>query len=550
MAIEKRYTTTDLEVRRGEGSGRQLVGYAVRYGSLSEDMGFRERIAPGAFTESITNGADVRALVNHDSAKIIGRSTAGTLTLTEDANGVRVVIDPPDTQVGNDVTTSIERGDLTAMSFGFRAMDDSWETAAGEPVRTVHRAELLDVSIVAFPSYPDTSIAVRSLNRWKKEIDMAETKTNVESPETRLPEKQTEAKPSAETPEDGVPKPERRSAPPQSVTRDSATDPAEWRNCRTGAEVRVLRPDENFAAENPVERLSLGRAIRALIVGDWSHAQAEHRALSTSANPTAGILIPNPLAATVIDKARARSALIQAGARTIEMNASTLTIARVATDATVEIHSENTAFTGSDVAFDAIELTAYTLGCLVKMSRELAADAPNAVSLIEDKIARALAEKIDFYGLQGTGSAQPLGLVNFGSTNTEAVGGNVDYDNILNGISAIEVDNHTPNAVIGSPANWNVLRQLKINAEANNYSSPPMAVQSLRALSTSNMPDGTMAVGDFSQFLIGLRQSPVVEVTTEGGNSFEEHAVYIKVTWRGTFATEHRDAFTLLTGIS
>ena len=46
--------------------------------------------------------------------------------------------------------------------------------------------------------------------------------------------------------------------------------------------------------------------LAAMIIGDWSDAPAEHRALSTTANPTAGILVPNPLAASVIDLARWR----------------------------------------------------------------------------------------------------------------------------------------------------------------------------------------------------------------------------------------------------
>ena len=94
MEIEKRYVTAaDLEVRRNGSKPPQLVGSALRYDSLSDDMGFRERIAPGAFTKSLASDPDVRALVDHDSSKIIGRSKAGTLKLFEDDRGVRVEIE-------------------------------------------------------------------------------------------------------------------------------------------------------------------------------------------------------------------------------------------------------------------------------------------------------------------------------------------------------------------------------------------------------------------------------------------------------------------------
>lgn len=543
MDIERRCVgTSDLELRQRDGKAT-LNGYAVKYGSLSEDMGFRERIAPGAFSANLRSDPDVRALVEHSPEKIIGRTRAKTLSLIEDDSGVKVSIDPPDTQVGKDVVESVRRGDLSGMSFGFRAINDSWETVDGESVRTIHEGELFDVSVVAFPAYSDTSVALRSLGRWQKEKTMeVDTKT---TPEVQLPKPETEV----DLPKD-TETPERRSTPAQPTTTESYRDPCEWRDCRTGREVRVLKPKDKFSDEyRGGEPLSLGRAIRAMVVGDWSDAPAEHRALSTTANPTAGILVPNPLAARVIDLARARSVLVQAGAQTVAMDSGTLTIARVSTDPVMEVHTENTAFAGSDVSFDAIELTAYTIGTVVKMSRELAADAPNAVSLIEETLARALAAKLDWYGLQGSGSAQPLGLVNFANTNTDAVGGSVDYANVLTGIREVEIDNHMPTGYIMSPTNADVLRKLLVNSEVNNYAVAPAAVAALQSFATTNMPDTTMAVGDFSQFIIGLRQGPTIEVSTEAGSSFEEHAVYVKVTWRGSFNVEHLDAFTLLTGI-
>ena len=256
--IERRFlTATDLEVRRAKNStDRQLVGYAIRYNSLSEDLGFRELIACGAFAESLRSDPDVRALVDHDASKIIGRTRAGTLQLVEDASGVQVTIDPPDTQLGNDLVKSVERGDLSGMSFGFRALDDAWETVDGEPVRTVRKADLYDVSVVAFPSYPDTSIAVRSLNRWK-ENDMSEIQTPDKKSEDKVPSPES---PEAPAPKPETPEPERRSTPPQPTPRPETADkrdPGEWRDVRSGKEVRVLNPDQKFADLHP-ERLSLG----------------------------------------------------------------------------------------------------------------------------------------------------------------------------------------------------------------------------------------------------------------------------------------------------
>lgn len=153
----------------GEGESRKIVGYAAVFDVMSEGLpGFQEVIAPGAFGKSLAAGADVRALVDHDPGRILGRNTAGTLDVREDDKGLAVEIDPPDTTAGRDIVTSIERGDVTGMSFAFRTIEDKWETKEGGDVRTLIEVELHDVSVVAFPAYPDAVVALRSLDEWKK----------------------------------------------------------------------------------------------------------------------------------------------------------------------------------------------------------------------------------------------------------------------------------------------------------------------------------------------------------------------------------------------
>lgn len=150
-----------LEVRAEEGEkAKRIAGYAAVFDKLSVVMwGFREKIAPGAFRESLQE--DVRALWNHDSNHVLGRTTAGTLRLDEDGHGLKVEIDPPASASG--FVESIERGDVTQMSFGFRVLEDKWdEDDEGQDIRTLLRVKLYEVSPVAFPAYPDTEIGVRA----------------------------------------------------------------------------------------------------------------------------------------------------------------------------------------------------------------------------------------------------------------------------------------------------------------------------------------------------------------------------------------------------
>lgn len=163
--IERRFFTAQLRAVGGDESPK-IVGYAAVFNQLSKDLGgFREMILPGAFANALSG--DVRALKNHNVDLILGRTTAGTLTLTEDDVGLRYEIDPPDAQYARDLIVSIKRGDLDQSSFAFRVLEggESWrEPDQGEPlpVRVLHEVELFDVSPVTFPAYPTTSVATRS----------------------------------------------------------------------------------------------------------------------------------------------------------------------------------------------------------------------------------------------------------------------------------------------------------------------------------------------------------------------------------------------------
>lgn len=154
---------------RAQDEKRTLTGYAAVFNSAADISGaFREIIAPGAFKDTLAD-SDVRALVDHDSGRLIGRKSAGTLRLAEDKRGLKVEIDLPDTTDGRDVAELVGRGDLDGMSFGFIVRHDEWDETSNPPTRTIHAMDLREVSAVTFPAYTDTSLALRSLEAARKE---------------------------------------------------------------------------------------------------------------------------------------------------------------------------------------------------------------------------------------------------------------------------------------------------------------------------------------------------------------------------------------------
>ena len=163
--MERRALIAPLEVR---AESRTIAGYAAVFNSETDIGGmFREQIAPGAFKPSLTG--DVRALFDHDSSHVLGRTKSGTLRMSEDEHGLAVEIDLPDTQTGRDLRESMARGDIDGMSFGFRVTKQEWDESGETPLRTIREVELFEVSVVTFPAYADTEVALRSLEDTRKE---------------------------------------------------------------------------------------------------------------------------------------------------------------------------------------------------------------------------------------------------------------------------------------------------------------------------------------------------------------------------------------------
>lgn len=173
LEIERRVLVVDdLRIEEREKEGARIVGHAAVFNSLSEDLGgFREMIAPGAFAEAIGRD-DVRALFNHDSNIVLGRSRSGTLKLSEDERGLLSEITLPDTQQARDLAVLMKRGDVTQMSFAFSVHkdDQDWKKNGEGPwERTIRKvSRLYDVSPVTYAAYPQTDAAVRCMQEFEE----------------------------------------------------------------------------------------------------------------------------------------------------------------------------------------------------------------------------------------------------------------------------------------------------------------------------------------------------------------------------------------------
>ena len=148
---------------RAEGDDLYIEGYFAVFNSTYEICpGIVEIIAPGAFADTL--GEDIRALTNHDTTLVLGRNKAGTLTLKEDTHGLwgSIRINSSDSDAVN-THSRVARGDVDQCSFGFYIEKEDREVLPDGTVRyTILKVRLLEVSVVTFPAYEETSVSART----------------------------------------------------------------------------------------------------------------------------------------------------------------------------------------------------------------------------------------------------------------------------------------------------------------------------------------------------------------------------------------------------
>lgn len=153
------------QYRAAEDNGELYIeGYFAVFNSNYEVFpDATESIAPGAFAGAL--GGDVRALTNHDTTLVLGRTKAGTLELREDGHGLwgRIRINREDSDAMN-LYRRVQRGDVDQCSFGF---DIGKEEAAVNADGSVHWtikevSTLYEVTVATFPAYEETAVAARS----------------------------------------------------------------------------------------------------------------------------------------------------------------------------------------------------------------------------------------------------------------------------------------------------------------------------------------------------------------------------------------------------
>lgn len=177
---EVRPVSTVFETREDSGNPT-IEGYFAVFNSIYEIApGMTESLAPGAFSRSLAG--DIRALTNHDTTLVLGRTRAHTLELREDEHGLwgKITVNPND-RGAMDLYERVKRGDVDQCSFGFEIVNQETDFRDDGSIHwTIKDVNLFEVSACTFPAYQETNIAARSaeadvekqrsLDAWKLRV--------------------------------------------------------------------------------------------------------------------------------------------------------------------------------------------------------------------------------------------------------------------------------------------------------------------------------------------------------------------------------------------
>lgn len=154
---------TKFETREENGEKR-IEGYFAVFDSNYELWnGATESIGRNAFDGALAD--DIRALIDHETRLVLGRTTAGTLTMRVDNHGLwgSIRINEADSDAMN-LYARVQRGDVSQCSFGFDILQERTDVNSdtGAVHWTIEKVKLYEVSCVTFPAYKETAIQARA----------------------------------------------------------------------------------------------------------------------------------------------------------------------------------------------------------------------------------------------------------------------------------------------------------------------------------------------------------------------------------------------------
>lgn len=309
-------------------------------------------------------------------------------------------------------------------------------------------------------------------------------------------------------------------------------------NNKTGESVVAHKQGEMFNEASMTNEPLFGQLCLSAAKGDPSYLPKEFRNAAATALDTSGGFLVNPvISSRYVDLARSKSVVMAAGAQSIPMETGQVSITKIDSDPTMTWTREGASFSASKPSFGAHVLHARKLGVVIPLSVEAIEDSVNGAQMIEDSATNSMAQMTDAVALMGTGSGQPLGIVNNSSANSQtSIGLVTDYAEVRTGIRDILNANYTGDLSgltwVNNPSIGSIYDGLVTGLTSDGSPLPrsPWVAQAREDFTTALEANGSSeydsVIGDFSQILFGYRLGEIrVEMlpagsVTDGTNTY------------------------------
>lgn len=590
VVAEERFDRAEMQMRAFDMNGEKVIDEetrTVRVGVSSEqpvkrDFGMEVMDhRAGSMNLEFLNSGRAPLLLDHDMERQIG--VVESVELDEDARRLRAVVRFGKGAMASEVFTDVVDGIRQNISVGYRI--DSRVEQEDDP-EDYYRVSTtpMEISIVSIPADQSSLVGV---GRSNPETLSATVKTEGKSEMSDINLDEVRAEAAAD-----AAKTVQRNAKDIMVLarKHNKADLGEEAIGR-GVSIDEFRGElleviGNEPLETPAHVVdapvkeqrsySLGKMIRAQVTGDWREAGLEREmhdeiaqrtgkqaegfyvpdfafragAMSTAATGASGSenvtdnFVPEIHRGDMfIEALRAKQIMAALGVTYMGGLTNRIKMPKIATGAAAGFVEELGNVADQSPTDAAVTLQPRTLGAYADISRLLMKESVPAIDqVVQDDLLRSVADKIEYYAIQGSGSSgQPTGILNDGSVGNVDISAGTDVDaltwaDITNIVKTVEDANGVINqATLGWLSNPKVKAKLANTSRVASTDSvmlmndPWNSIYGYRAEFTSNVPSdlnpgdgGTDAsaviFGDFSQLIVGLFGAPsiLIDETTGG----------------------------------
>lgn len=524
----------NIEVRsfnvefRNDPENRHIEGYGSVFNKRSLDLGgFTEIIAPGAF-DGVIEESDVKCYLDHNPDRGIlarSRNGEGSLTLSVDDEGLKYSFDAPHTALGDEVIEGLVRGDYSQSSFAFTVQDESWtKEEDGRYLRTITKVNrLYDVSIVADPAYPDTSVAMRSLDAFKAQEVPVQEEVHQEEVQEPVQEEPVEEENNTNTPEvqEAEPKDERNNTKNKVHMKNFSL----IRTINDVISNRSINDDALTVIEaGATEMRKSGLSYSGQIQLPVEERTAPTDGAIAATAETQGQEIVETEKLNILEPLRGESILSKIGATFLTGLIGNISIPAYS-GSTAGWKGEMVDADNGMGAFSTVELAPKRLTAFIDVSKQfLVQDSVGAEQMLRRDIVNAIISKLEqtVFGTEAGSNDKPAGLLYNAEEGTPSYAEACDDE-------ATITDFRGEKVYVMSPSAKSAFKQTTISGEKSDLRllMQDNEVNGYRVVSSSNVADGGYLYGDFGELVVAQWGS--IDLTIDPYTLATKNAVRIVV---------------------